>query len=416
MKACVRRISYFILALILAGLLTGGFLLLKCVIRPGYTANSVVLIYPRNTTSDAGLAAADGKLDAKDLAALKDASSSYIDLLSNRWVIYTALENLGIVPDDMEEFIRENVSVTNISESPYLGVEITYSDAETAYRINSEMIRILPLILQDFNISANVAVISYPIVPSMPNLPSTPVLAAVGAGSWLLLGFLFVLLRELLDGTVRTDRDLKRVLDLKALCYLPKSYRWASGRLLRRTDAAYARAAANLILSPGRVIAFFSAPDCRGLVPLLEKIAQQLDRAGCTAELHNLCPGSEDKTALHLPEEFKNSLTYLDASGLVTSPEPDAVPVYLKNLMEKPRPADSFLLLLAPAPDAAVLAADCFARSELSVLLLRYGKVGYRAAAQALELVRKAGAKQCTCMLCDIPARGPCNAYRDFSS
>jgi capsular polysaccharide biosynthesis protein len=130
----------------------------------------------------------------------------------------------------MEEFNRENVSVTNNSESPYLGVEITYSDAETAYRINSEMIRILPLILQDFNISANVAVISYPIVPSMPNLPSTPVLAAVGAGSGLLLGFLFVLRRELLDGTVRTARALKRVLDLKALCYLPKSYRWASGR------------------------------------------------------------------------------------------------------------------------------------------------------------------------------------------
>lgn len=414
-KACVRRISSFILALFLVGLLMGGFLLLKCVIRPGYTANSVVLIYPRNTTSDAGLGAADGKLGAKELAALKDASSSYIDLLGNRWVIYTALGNLGVAPDDIEEFIRENVVITNIGESPYLGVEITYSDAETAYRINNEMIRILPSVLEDFNISANVAVISYPIIPAMPNLPSTLVLAAVGGGAWLVLGFVLVLMMELFDPTIRTEKDIRRILALESMSYLPKTYKRTSGRLFKRTGAAYVRAAANLILFPGRVIVFFSPPGCSGLIPLLAKIAEQLVRAGCTAELHNLCPNGEGKTALHISDDLSKALAYCNASDRSASAKPDAVPTYLQGLLAKPRPDNHFILLLAPTPDAAVQAAECFTRSDLAVLLLRYGKIRGRAAELSLDIVRKAGAKECACVLWDIPARGPCNAFRDFS-
>lgn len=415
-KACIRHFWYFIISLLLTGLLLGGFLLLKCVWKPSYVTTSTLLIYPKNTSSDQAEFAADGKLGAGQLGVLKETASSYMNLLNSRWVIYQALDNLNVAPDDTEEFITENVVVTNLSDSPYLNLEISYSDPDTSLAISQEIIRILPDILRDLNIEANLAVISYPILPTGPDLPSETILAVAAVGSVAVLGFLFVLFEELYRNSVQTEKDIHRVLELDIAGFLPKELKRPSWQKKKWADRAYAGASSWLSFSQSRILSFFGCPDEPAVARVLLKLSMQLIRAGYTVEILNL-PGIKPvMQPENISQDYGDSLTISQLPETISIGTPDSISEYFVSLQDRKKESKNFLLINAPPFDSVWDAASLFTHSELSVMLLQHGKSKLKAAKLTLELARKAGAEKLCCLLFDIPDQGPCSYYSDFIS
>ena len=412
-KACIRKFKFFILSFLIIACLLGGFVVLKTVIKPAYLTNSVVLIYPKSASSYSDSDVVDGKLNPQDLAGLKEAAGSYINLINNRWVIYKALDNLDIQVDDVEQFIDNNVSITSINGSPYLNIEIKFSKAEKSYFINQEIINIMPGILKDLNIGANFSVISYPVMPVQPDLPSETMLFVLGIGAALLLGFLFVLLSELFDSTFRTDKDIKRVLDIECIGYLPEVKAGVKQHSSLMNNALK-RVVAFMSLSKSRVVALADMETNGSNNSPVYTMARQLCALGYSVLFVDFSEAKSRTVFRTLPNN-ENNIKYVNINKDRTSLQPGEVTEEVRNLMDEGNNGYDFVLLNVPAANSMYYSIECFDMADMALLMLRHSYTKQDAARRYLNLIGKSSAKNLCCVMYDIKCTGAANYYSEFA-
>ncbi|MHB1315301.1 MAG: YveK family protein [Christensenellales bacterium] len=415
LKSCVRKYKYFIASFLVAALLVGGYFVLGALIKPAYLANSVVLIYPKGTSSDTDAYLEDGKLNPKDLGTLKEAASSYINLINNRWVINKALDNLSIKLDDTEQFMIDNVAITNIGQSPYLNIEIKFSNAETAYRINQEIINIMPGMLKDLNIGANFTVISYPVMPGSPDLPGGTTLAAIGVGLGLLLGFLFVLLSELFYSTFRSDKDIKRVLDIESIGYLPTADS-NSKRQQQLFGNALKNAGASLVLSGSRVFAIVDGEPNEQYGFATYGLAQQLAILGYNILFIDFAD-AKSRNVPRFPLQLRDhkNIQYINICENNELLKPGGVSNYIRALLSEENDPHSFVLLSMPPVSSMFFGVECYDLADQAILMLRHDHTKQDEAKRLLGLLKKSSLQKYSCILYDINNSGVFNYYSEFA-
>lgn len=403
LRACIRNFPKFLISLLATIVLMGGFISYKLWIKPAYISNSVLLISPK-TSLPAADTIADGQLDTLTLGTLKEASSAYINLVNNRWVIYRALNELGIVLDDVEEFMEENVEITAINSSPYLNVSIKFSDADYAYQVNQKIIDLLPDMLKDFKIAANVTVISYPISPTMPDLPSTLLLVAIGGGFCLLLGFILVLFGELGEGVIRNRKDIERVLNTPCIGLLPAKRN--KGRETPPAKKYLNRIAAYLNLSGARVVALVCVEQCNVIKNVIYHLASFISECGFSLIFLDFLFMKESSA-------FANSLKPNSKIKYVNLAEEGTIlPGDVHNAIKKLREEHSLILCYVPPASVMPFAAECFGVADLNILMVRHG-MKQADAKKTLTLVKQAS-DRCACIVYDIPEKAPFSYMEEY--
>lgn len=198
--------------LILAGFIAGAviaFTFTKFFITPQYKADSIIYIFSK-TTSISSLA---------DLQIGSQLTGDFTIIATTREVINSVIDELGL--DMTYETLVKNVSVTNPTSSHMLKIAVKNPSPQLAAQICNSLSEKLREQIADIMNTDKPSVVQRAIVPQKKDSPNTTRNTEIGAliGVVLVAGFLIV--RYLLDDTIKTDEDVKKYLGVDVLAAFP---------------------------------------------------------------------------------------------------------------------------------------------------------------------------------------------------
>lgn len=204
-----RKWLLLVAALILGVLLAGVGT--KFLITPQYKASSMIYILTKTTS-------------VTSLADLQIGSQLTVDfeiLAKSRPVIDRVRENLHMEEISYESF-SELVNISTPSNSRILQITVTHPDPKTAMEIANAMAdsvadRVAEIMVTDRPTIAEQAVV--PVNPASPNLVKN---ALIGGLLFLVATAAIVIVRYLLDDTIKTEEDVERYLGLNTLAAFAK--------------------------------------------------------------------------------------------------------------------------------------------------------------------------------------------------
>ncbi|HWR24203.1 MAG TPA: hypothetical protein VN366_12075 [Feifaniaceae bacterium] len=394
-KACVRKFYCFLIALAAAAALVLGFVGFKVYLRPAYVTDAVVLFLPGGSDNEAYQK--NGEIDVSYLSSLSLNAGSYVSLANNRWVVSRALDELELQVDDMDAFMGDNISVSNILSSPYVSISVEYPDAETSYQLTKKIIDLLPVIAEDLNIKTSVSVVSFPVMPVSPDLPSTKILVLAGTVLGLFGGFVCILFQELFYRSFHTSKDVRREMQAETIGWLPRqdiSKDRREGRK-RGAEQAFALMAANIMTYGLQVIAFVS--DSRALWQWeIEKIAARLQGTGRQVLLIDFRKHAARRSAPGSTGSFSYTNLYSEEASLT----PCLYREKVEQLLAESRQKFDYILFYSMPLDERALAMGCLQQAELMVFLLRHKHTTWDWAKVALSALNrlKPGIRVCAAL------------------
>jgi capsular polysaccharide biosynthesis protein len=197
----LSKIKMIILVVLIFAVI--GALVSSQVLVPKYTAS--VTFYVNNNKNSVSQ-----NLTYSDLSAASMLVPTYIELIKSKSVLKTVEEkiNTGYTSDELAQMISAKEQG---DDTQLMVLEVTNSDPENAYLIANAIADIAPTKIVELMDGSSVKVVDYaelPTEPTSPNVPKNTVMAAV-------LGFVLsvgiVLLRYLLETSIKGEDDIKRM-------------------------------------------------------------------------------------------------------------------------------------------------------------------------------------------------------------
>lgn len=199
--------------LLAAGLLAGIIIaaaVTAALITPQYESSSMIYILTK-TTSVTSLA---------DLQMGTQLTVDFETLATSRPVIDDVQKKLGLKDISYEEFTHL-VKVSNPTDTRILKITATHPDPETAAKIANAMADATADRVSEVMSTDRPSIVEEGVVPVNPASPNMIKNAAIGG----ILGFLLlagiVVVRFLMDDTIKTEEDVTRHLQLNTLAAVP---------------------------------------------------------------------------------------------------------------------------------------------------------------------------------------------------
>ena len=205
-----QNLVWILLALVLGGVLAGGFTYLF--ITPKYQATAKLYIVSASN---------DSVVNLSDLQIGSSLTADYSQLVLSRPMLESVINDLELDMDDIGTLSRM-VSVTNPSNTRILNITVTDTDPLMSMKIANEIAYLamewLPEVMQSHAPTlAEEAVI--PLSPSSPNLVRN---ALIGAVAFAALYYGFCVIRYFMDDSIRTSEDFERYFGFVPLTAIPE--------------------------------------------------------------------------------------------------------------------------------------------------------------------------------------------------
>ena len=195
-------------ACLLAGAVLAG-VVTKFLITPIYTASSQIYIFTK-TTSVTSLA---------DLQIGTQLASDFEILGTSRPVIERVIRDLRL--DTTYEQLLQTITVNNLSNSRILEITVENPDPQLACDISNAMAESLSLRVAEIMNTDQPSIVADAVVPAKPSSPSLKRNVLLGA----LLGFVLcagvLVVKFLLDDTIKTAEDVEKYLRINTLAAIP---------------------------------------------------------------------------------------------------------------------------------------------------------------------------------------------------
>jgi capsular polysaccharide biosynthesis protein len=204
---------HFAWMIVLSALLVGliGFLISRFAITPMYESSTTLWIVNKNEESS--------NLAYSDLQMGSMLTKDYAELIRSRTVLEKVIANLGL--DDTYATLSDRVSVTNKTDTRILVISVEDRDPAWAQRIADEVRNAANSHILDVTDAEAVNVSDYANLPSDPVSPKIAQWTIIGAAIGAFLCIVVLLLRFLLDDTVKTSEDVERYLAISSLGMIP---------------------------------------------------------------------------------------------------------------------------------------------------------------------------------------------------
>lgn len=209
-----HELKRFIIVIILCGLLggVGGFVYSRFFITPLYTASSNMLVLTKETTL-ASLA---------DLQIGTSLTSDYMELILSRPVMEAVIEELGIEEEyPTAESLMSSISVTNPEDTRILEIYVTNSDSAMALAIVQAVANESSEYIGDMMEVIPPKIIDEGVLPTTKSSPSYSTYTIIGALVGLLLSAGIVIVRAILDDTIKNEEDIEKYLGIPTLSVVP---------------------------------------------------------------------------------------------------------------------------------------------------------------------------------------------------
>lgn len=207
--AVLRKLWVVILAAVIcAGAAFVGTLYF---VKPKYRSSALLYVN--------GNALSVGSISISDLTAAKDLVNSYIVILQSRETLNAVKDYAGIDYDATE--LRGMISAASVNDTEIFEVYVTSTDPYEAEKIANAIAVILPKRIESIIDGATAKIVDSAVVPSAPYSPNYTKNAALGFICGALLVIAIVIIRDILDTTIRTADDISSITSLPVLAAVP---------------------------------------------------------------------------------------------------------------------------------------------------------------------------------------------------
>ena len=145
--------------------------------------------------------------------------STYSVLVKRDKVIRNVISNLAIDVD--EETIRDNVSVTAVSDTEVIEISVKNEDPVLAAKIANEMAKVLIENVKEYYGVENVHIVDEAEIPQQPyninHAKDVIIFGFIG----IVVAVMYVLIANMLDTTIKSEEDIEKISGLTVLAALP---------------------------------------------------------------------------------------------------------------------------------------------------------------------------------------------------
>lgn len=181
----------------------------------------VTPIYRSNTVLYVASKAEKDFLTYANMQVNNELVNDYRELIKSRLVNTTVISELGldgITPDEL----AEKLSATFKQNTRIMVLSSDNENRELSMKIANKVAEVFKRKVVDIMNVENVQIIDTAILPNKPYMPNKQQNVFVGAFLGLMLGLAIVFMIEYLDGTIRTEEDIKKQLEIPVLGDIPK--------------------------------------------------------------------------------------------------------------------------------------------------------------------------------------------------
>ena len=202
------------------------FLAVQLLITPTYASNTKLYVLPKSTDAT--------NVTNTELQAGTLLTSDYVELVQSREVTEAVIAQLGLKDADgnylTHEALSRMIDVSVQSNTRVINIRITDTDPYRAHDI-AEAVRIVAAQhiknVMDFEA---VNVVDEADTPTKQASPNKKRMALIGALLGLILSLAVVIIRHLMDDTIKTEEDVQRYLGVSTLGLIPLQEGEKSGK------------------------------------------------------------------------------------------------------------------------------------------------------------------------------------------
>jgi len=192
----------------------GAYLYTAIFVSPTYRADIMV-----NVNSNASRDDSKGSVSTSEISASKSLVSTYIVILTSRTVLNEVIEKSGVKYS--YERLSKMVSGESVSSTEILKVKVTSHDPAEAALIANTIAEVLPSRISEIVIGSSAVVVDYAVEPKRPTGPHKTRNAAVGFIIGAFLIAVVIVVRDMLDDTVRDEAFLTENFNIPLLASIP---------------------------------------------------------------------------------------------------------------------------------------------------------------------------------------------------
>ena len=205
----LHKLWLLALCMVLAGGL--GFLLSAFVFTPQYESETGVYILSSSAESST--------LSYSDTQLASQLTKDYEELITCRSVLEAVIEECGL-PDNYEELL-DRVSVDNATDTRIVYITVKDPVPERAQEIADSIREIASDHIKEVTDVEAVNVVDTANLPEEPSEPSVLLWTAIAAAAGLILCAAAVIVRYIMDDTLKSAEDVENYLGLSTLALIP---------------------------------------------------------------------------------------------------------------------------------------------------------------------------------------------------
>ena len=212
-----HHIPWIIISALVCGII--GFVINWYVLKPVYQADSMIVV---NTREDQNVVVTNDQINSA-----RQLVSTYEVILKSDTVmdqVLTALVNRGLIENGelTDAALKNKIMVSPVNSTQVMKVSALDHDPELALAMVDEILTIAPSIIIRTVKAGSVEVVSFPKLNPNPVSPKKLRNLALCLFGGAVAAAAFIIVRDMLDTTIKSDDDIRKKLDLPVLGVIPK--------------------------------------------------------------------------------------------------------------------------------------------------------------------------------------------------
>lgn len=209
-----ENIRMFVLILLVCGL--AAFAGTKLLIPKEYSATSSVVIVSNDTAGEQSITYTDVQLSQKLVSTYSRILMS--ETVGDKVIKNLALDKEGYTADDYKDIVK----VRSSDNTEVLDVVATTGDPMLSARISNEAVKVFSDQVYDIMNIRNVTVLDTAKVPTTPSGPNVKRNTLLGLLAGFLICAVITIVKMLSDTTIKTEDEVKRLLDYPIIGSIPE--------------------------------------------------------------------------------------------------------------------------------------------------------------------------------------------------
>lgn len=206
-----NKLQIILIILLFAAI--GVFYTLYCIV-PKYSSSTTLVLSSSNSSKSEMNA-----ITATDITVNSKLVATYSELVKSNKVIRKVIENLGITIE--EEDLKKNISVRSVKNTELIEITVINETPENATKIANEMAKVfMDKVKEIYNIE-NVQIVDEAEVDYTPSNISHKKDVLIFAGIGAIIAIIYVLLKNMLDNTIKTPEDIEGEYNIPVVAQIP---------------------------------------------------------------------------------------------------------------------------------------------------------------------------------------------------